>query len=113
MSRLPGWRSVACPGQNLASVSERNESWTLRKVGVLQSLALSLARCGEHATAEDKLLCAVGELKDLDGVTVDASGGSHQVRNKHYSYMQNVEHPVEHPFSRSLSLRMQWSLFLP
>eukprot|EP00904_Undaria_pinnatifida_P005497 jgi/Undpi1/2077/HiC_scaffold_12.g05463.m1 len=61
-----------------ASVSEKDEAWTLRKVGVLHGLALASARCGEHGIAEDKLLVAIGELQKLDGVNADTKGGAHQ-----------------------------------
>eukprot|EP00752_Nemacystus_decipiens_P013903 g12341.t1 len=59
-----------------ASVSEKDERWTLRKVGVLHSLALVLAQDGEHAMAEDKLLEAIRQLQELDGVDADAEGST-------------------------------------
>lgn len=66
--------------QDQASVSEKDEAWTLRKVEVLHGLALASARCGEHGIAEDKLLVAIGELQKLDGVSADTKGGAHQVQ---------------------------------
>lgn len=65
--------------QNTASVSDKGEAWTLRKVGLLQSLALASARGGDHATAEGKLMEAIESLEGLDGVSVEAPGGAHQV----------------------------------
>lgn len=66
--------------QDFASVSERDETWTLRKVGVLHSLALALARGGDHAMAENKLLDAIAQLQTLDGVkSAEAGSCAHQV----------------------------------
>ncbi|CBJ49219.1 expressed unknown protein [Ectocarpus siliculosus] len=61
-----------------ASVSDKDERWTLRKVGVLHSLALALARSGEHAMAENKLLEAIRELQQLDGVDSIAEACVHK-----------------------------------
>lgn len=60
-------------------MSERDEGWTLRRVAVLQSLALALARGGNHAAAEDRLLAAIGELRELDD-----SGAAHKVMSPVY-----------------------------
>ena len=65
--------------QNLASVSEKDDSWRLKKIEILSSLALAVARCGEHKIAEDKLLVAIAEFHQLDGVSDIAGGGAHQV----------------------------------
>eukprot|EP00903_Cladosiphon_okamuranus_P020524 g18841.t1 len=61
-----------------ASVSEKDESWILRKVGVLHGLALALAQGGEHAMAEDKLVQAIRQLQELDGVNADADDCAHK-----------------------------------
>lgn len=60
-------------------MSEKDERWTLRKVGVLHSLALALAQGGEHAMAEDKLVEAIRQLQELDGVDPDAESCEHKV----------------------------------
>ena len=65
--------------QDHASVSEKDERWTLRKVGVLHSLALALAQGGGHVMAEDKLLEAIRQLQELDGVDADAEDCAHKV----------------------------------
>lgn len=49
-------------------------------VGVLHGLALSLARGGKHAMAEDKLLEAIRQLRELDGVDPDAEDCAHKVK---------------------------------
>lgn len=41
-------------------------------MGVLHSLALALAQSGDHAMAEEKLLEAIRQLQELDGVDADA-----------------------------------------
>ncbi|CAM9780067.1 unnamed protein product [Ectocarpus sp. 4 AP-2014] len=61
-----------------ASVSDKDERWTLRKVGILHSLALALARSGEHVMAENKLLEAIRELQELDGVDSNAEACAHK-----------------------------------
>ncbi|CAM9612394.1 unnamed protein product [Ectocarpus sp. 12 AP-2014] len=61
-----------------ASVSDKDERWTLRRVGILHSLALALARSGEHTMAEDKLLEAIRELQELDGVDSNAEACAHK-----------------------------------
>lgn len=60
-------------------MSEKDERWTLRKVNVLHSLALALAQGGEHAMAEDKLVEAIRQLQELDGVDPDVEGCAHKV----------------------------------
>lgn len=60
-------------------MSEKDVGWALRKVGVLHSLALVLAQGGEHAMAEDKLLEAIRQLQELDGVDADAEDCAHKV----------------------------------
>lgn len=72
--------AVYVRAQNIASVSERDDSWRLKKIEVLSSLALAVARCGEHKIAEDELLVAISEFQQLDGVNAIAGGGAHQVR---------------------------------
>ena len=46
---------------------------------MLHSLALALAQGGEHAMAEDKLLEAIRQLQELDGVDADAEDCAHKV----------------------------------
>lgn len=99
-------RSVALvhthAAQNHASVSEKDERWTLRKVGVLHGLALSLARVGEHAAAEDKLLEAIRELRELDGVDADDTGRcAHRVRSWVPLYRFAHRLPTKFTFRRS------------
>lgn len=48
-------------------------------MGVLHSLALALAQGGEHAMAEDKLLEAIRQLQELDGVNADSEDCVHKV----------------------------------
>lgn len=50
-------------------------------MGVLHGLALALARGEEHAMAEDKLLEAIRQLRELDGVDPGDENCSHKVKN--------------------------------
>lgn len=89
-------------------MSERDEAWTLRKVGVLHSLALALARGGDNAMAESKLLDAIAQMQTLDGVeSVEAGTWAHQVNYScNFAAAARVEvraecdnragHPTEH-----------------
>ncbi|CAM9855220.1 unnamed protein product [Scytosiphon promiscuus] len=61
-----------------ANVSEKDERWSLRKVGILHNQALALAQGGDHVMAEDKLLKAVEVLQELDGVDADAEACAHK-----------------------------------
>lgn len=52
----------------------------MRKVAVLHSLALALARGGDNAMAEGKLLDAIAQMQTLDGIEgVEAGSFAHQV----------------------------------
>lgn len=70
--------------QDEASVSEKDEPWNLRRIGVLQSLALALARGGDHASAEERLLAAIGELQGLlvDKDSESDDDGVHKVGHR-------------------------------
>lgn len=46
---------------------------------MLHSLALALAQGGEHAMAEEKLVEAIRQLRELDGVDPDAEDCAHKV----------------------------------
>ncbi|CAM9309703.1 unnamed protein product [Laminaria digitata] len=63
---------------NHASVSDRDDSWRLKKIKILNSIALAVARCGEHNIAEDTLLVAIEEFHQLDGVSAIGEGCTHQ-----------------------------------